>query len=90
MTFNNAKSSEPPISSSQKNDYKDPAGEIYLVVGTAGRSLYSLNGKASFNVDQFEEYGFLNLEISNDGKILKGKFYSDKDGSIKDQFTITK
>ncbi|MGB8159631.1 MAG: discoidin domain-containing protein, partial [Nitrososphaeraceae archaeon] len=90
MTFNDAKSSEPLISSSQKNDYKVPAGEIYLVVGTAGRSLYSLNGKASFNVDQFEEYGFLDLEISNDGKILKGKFYSDKDGSINDQFTITK
>ena len=90
ITFNNAKSSEPLISSSQKNDYKDPAGEIYLVVGTAGRSLYSLNGKASFNVDQFEEYGFLDLEISNDGKILNGKFYSDKGGSIEDQFTITK
>ena len=90
MTFNNAKSSEPLISSSQKNDYKDPAGEIYVIVGTAGRSLYSLNGKASFNIDQFEEYGFLNLEISNDGKILNGKFYSDKGGSIKDQFAITK
>jgi hypothetical protein len=52
--------------------------------------LYSLNGKASFNVDQFEEYGFLNLEISNDGKILNGKFHSDQGGSIKDQFSITK
>src|SRR6476620_925910 len=90
MTFNNAKSSKPLISSSQKNEYKDPAGEIYLIVGTAGKSLYSLNDQASFNVDQFEEYGFLNLEISNDGKLMKGKFYSDKDGSIKDQFTITK
>ena len=90
MTFNNAKSSEPLTSSSQKNDYKDPSGEIYIVVGTAGRSLYSFNGKASFNVDQFEEYGFLNLEMSGDGKIMTGKFYSDKDGSIKDQFTITK
>lgn len=90
MTFNNAKSSEPLASSSQKNDYRDPAGEIYIVVGTAGRSLYSFNGKASFNVDQFEEYGFLNLEMSNDGKIMTGRFYSDNDGSIKDQFTITK
>jgi len=72
------------------NDYKDPAGEIYLIVGTAGKSLYSLNDQASFIIDQFEEYGFLNLEISNDGKILNGKFYSDKGGSIKDQFTITK
>jgi len=90
VTFNNAKSSEPLISSLQKNDYKDPAGEIYLIVGTAGKSLYSLNDQASFIIDQFEEYGFLNLEISNDGKILNGKFYSDKGGSIKDQFTITK
>ena len=90
MTFNEAKSSEPLISSSQKNDYKDPAGEIYIVIGTAGRSLYSLNGKASFNVDQFEEYGFLDLEISSGGKILNGKFYADKGGSIEDQFTITK
>ncbi len=90
LTFNNAKTTSPIASSSQKNYYNDPAGEIYAIVGTAGRSLYNLNGKASFNVNQFEEYGFLNLEMSDDGKTITGKFYSAKDGSVIDQFGIAK
>ena len=90
LSFNGLKSSNPVLASSEKNDYPDTAGQIYAEVGTAGRSLYSLNGKASFNVDQFEGYGFLDLEISQDGDLMTGRFYSADDNSIRDQFTISK
>jgi hypothetical protein len=90
LTFNSGKSTNPTPTSSEKTNYNNPAGEIYMVVGTGGRSLYNLNGQAPFNVDQFQGYGFLNLELSDDGKTLSGKFYSAKDGSIKDQFSISK
>ena len=90
LTFNSGKTTNPTPTSSEKNNYNNPAGEIYVVAGTAGRSLYNLNGKASFNVNQFQGYGFLNLEMSDDGKTMTGKFYSAKDGSIIDQFSISK
>jgi hypothetical protein len=90
LTFNSGKTTNPTPSTSEKNNYNNPAGEIYVIAGTAGRSLYNLNGKASFNVNQFQGYGFLNLEMSDDGKTMTAKFYSAKDGSIIDQFTISK
>ncbi|MEP6577093.1 MAG: metallophosphoesterase [Nitrososphaerota archaeon] len=90
LSFNGLKSSNPIETSSQKNHYTDTPGQIYAVVGTAGRSLYTLDGKASFNVNQFEGYGFLNLEISDNGNTMTGTFYSAKDNSIIDQFTISK
>ena len=38
-----------------------------------------------------ERYGFLDVAVINNGTTLSAKFYAnDNDGSIKDQFTITK
>jgi hypothetical protein len=39
-------------------------------------------------VTQYEGYGFLDIDIA--GNKLVAKFYSNNDGSTKDQFTITK
>jgi hypothetical protein len=90
LTFNDGKPSNPIASTTEKNNYNNPSGEFYVVAGTAVRSLYDFNGKASFNVNQFKGYGFLNLEMSDDGKTMVGKFYSAKDGSVIDQFNIAK
>jgi hypothetical protein len=35
-------------------------------------------------------FGFLNVDVSADGKTLVGTFYDNDDGEIKDRFTITK
>ena len=37
---------------------------------------------------QYEDYGFLDINIVENR--LVAKFYSNNDGSVKDQFTITK
>jgi hypothetical protein len=84
------------------NNYKDNDnnGIIYLITGTAGRSLYELEGQAPFIAKQDDKhFGFLNIEIND--KTLKGTFYanenklpqnyySDYKNNILDQFTISK
>ena len=72
------------------NTYNDPKGEIYIIAGTAGKSLYDLRNKADFIATQYKGFGFLNVDITNDGTKLIGTFYANEDASVKDTFTITK
>jgi hypothetical protein len=39
---------------------------------------------------QYMGHGFLDVSIINNGTTLSAKFYANNDGSIKDQFTISK
>lgn len=39
---------EPTITSSNKNNYNNPGGEIYAIIGTGGINFHGLNGKSSF------------------------------------------
>jgi hypothetical protein len=55
----------------------------------SGEALYDLKSKASFVVMQFKGYGFLNIDVINNGTMFDAKFYAN-DGAIKDQFSITK
>jgi len=73
---------------------------MYLITGTAGRSLYELGGQAPLIAKQDDKhFGFLNIEIK--GNILKGTFYAnenklphnyylDYQNNIIDEFTVTK
>jgi hypothetical protein len=47
-------------------------------------------GQASYVVEQFQRFGFLDVNITSVGKIMKGTFYENRDGTDKDHFTITK
>jgi hypothetical protein len=39
---------------------------------------------------QYEDlFGFLNVDVSSDGRKLVGTFYDNDGGEIKDRFTIT-
>jgi predicted phosphodiesterase len=80
--------STPIITSSIKGSYNDPQGQIFATVGTAGQSIYHYDSKSRYIVTQYEGYGFLDIDIA--GNKLVAKFYSNNDGSVKDQFTITK
>ena len=82
--------SNPTITDSSSNNYNDPQGEIFATVGTGGINFHGLSGKASFVISQQDtKFGALNLEFTNDGTVLAGKFFAN-DGSLMDQFTITK
>jgi hypothetical protein len=83
----------PTITSADTNIYNDPTGEIYVIAGTAGRSLHPLCGQAPFMVTQYYGYGFLDVDITNDNSgwtKLTGTFYANSHGSVIDTFSITK
>ena len=91
MTYNNnGNSSNPTITSANTNTYNDPIGQVYVIAGTAGENLYDLKSKAEYIITQYKGFGFLNVDITNDGTKLIGTFYANEDGSVKDTFTITK
>jgi hypothetical protein len=86
----------------QNNQYNNnDDGVIYLIIGTAGRSLYEIKEQAPFVAKQDDKhFGFLNIDIS--GNTLKGTFYANEsqlpryhyvnyqNNIIIDQFTISK
>jgi hypothetical protein len=86
----NANSFNPTITSVYTNTFNNPRGEVYVIAGTGGEDLYDLKSKADFIVTQYKGFGFLNIDITNDGTKLIGTFYANEDGSVKDTFTITK
>jgi len=90
IKYNDDKPSKPTVTSSNKNNYNNPGGEIYAVVGTGGINFHGLNGKSSFIASQQDiRFGALELKITDKGNVLEGKFYGN-DGSVKDKFSITK
>lgn len=90
LMFNHINSSSPIIADKNSSVYTDPKGAIYLVVGTAGSHQYDLLGKSPYFVNQFQRFGFLGIDIVNNGRKLVGTFFDSRDGQSKDQFTITK
>ncbi|GBC72739.1 Alkaline phosphatase [archaeon HR04] len=70
-------------------NYPDYEGEIYITVGTGGKSLYAFNGRADYIVTQLLTYGFLNIDVINNGSTLVIRFY-DVNNSIGDSFEISK
>jgi hypothetical protein len=89
LEYNNAAPSNPIITDSSTDSYNDPEGQVYATVGTGGDSLDDFSNKASYIVTQSLVFGFLNVDVSDDGSRMKATFYAN-DGSVKDQFTINK
>ena len=72
-------------------DYdKDPEGQIFLTVGTAGEDLYNFTNKAPFVITQFLRHGFLNVNLTNNGSNLTATFYENRELTDKDHFSFVK
>lgn len=90
IKFNSNSKSNPTITDTNRNNYIDPAGQIYAIVGTGGVNFHSLSSQKSFMAfQQSNRFGHLNIDIQNNGTNLVGKFISNE-GGIMDQFTISK
>ena len=89
LTYNQESSSKPTITSTNKQEYKNPNGAIFAVVGTGGGELkHDLKGQAAFMAYQQDtNFGVLDIHFS-DNK-LNGKFVNN-DGATMDQFSIDK
>jgi hypothetical protein len=88
IKYNIDNPSKPIITSSDKNNYNNPSGEIFAIVATGGINFHSLAGKAPFTATQQDsKFGILEMQFSNSK--LDAKFISNA-GSTMDHFTITK
>ncbi|HET9806312.1 MAG TPA: hypothetical protein VFP49_05350 [Nitrososphaeraceae archaeon] len=89
------------VDRNQDNYYNNNDRVIYLIIGTAGRSLYEIKQQAPFVARQNDKhFGFLNIDINN--KTIKGTFYANEselphyhyvnyqNNIIIDHFTISK
>ena len=88
----NAENSEGPIvTSKDSSNYPSIDGLIIATAGTGGRSSCQyIHTDPKLAPIQYEDlFGFLDVDVSSDGRKLVGTFYDNDGGEIKDQFTIT-
>ncbi len=88
----NAENSEDPVvTSKDSSNYPSINGLVIATVGTGGKSSCQyVHMDPKLAPIQYENlFGFLNVDVSSDGRKLVGTFYDNDGGEIKDQFTIT-
>ncbi len=92
------------ITDHNKYEYDDPDGQIFVIAGTAGAELNDVIGNSCIGDNQnhddsteyhhmicgYKGFGFLNVDITNNGRILSAKFFGNDNSNIIDQFNITK
>ena len=82
---------QPIVTDDSSSYYENPDGIIFLTVGTAGDELAQIKEfEDYFVIQQDDVYGFLNLDLENNGKSLVGDFHSNNDDEIIDHFELTK
>jgi predicted phosphodiesterase len=93
ILYNNDDSENPIIVNSSKNNYNYDInkfhGTIFATVGTGGAELHNFELRAPYIASQHRGFGFLNLELTNNGTRLNSTFY-DNNGTISDHFIIDK
>jgi hypothetical protein len=92
LVYNIEHSRHPIVKDLNATYYYMPGVPVYVGVGTAGNTLYDFVGQAPFMAAQFQENGFLQVNISdneNEDK-LTGTFHNIGTGTLDDQFVITK
>jgi Calcineurin-like phosphoesterase len=106
LKYNEGDSSNPIVANRKQVthiDNNNKEGVIFLVTGTAGRSLYEFEGQAPYVVKHDDKhYGFINIKINGkkleidfhaNANVVRGKFdyYSiNYQNNLIDQFTLSK
>jgi hypothetical protein len=91
LHYNPSSPSNPVVTSTNANNYINPQGAIFAIVGTGGVNFHALSGKASYVVEQQDDFfGQLDVKITDNGNKLEGKFYRNGNNAILDSFSITK
>ncbi len=91
LIYNNRTPPEPFVTDVEMNSYLNPSGQIFATVGTGGiPDVHNFTAPPSnYTAVQFEAFGFLNIDVINNGTVLEGNFY-ENNGAIKDHFRIIK
>src|SRR5688500_20255105 len=72
------------------NKYSNNNGIIFVTAGTAGDDLHDIAYSLSYYVIQQGQFGFLNLDLTNNGQTLVSTFYDTDDTNVLDRFVISK
>jgi len=88
LQFDSSNPSFPNMTSIAKSDYVNPDGEIFVIIGTGGESLYEFLPSPLYVV-QTQAFGFLNVDFVNKGLTMRASFHAN-DGTTKDSFVIVK
>jgi predicted phosphodiesterase len=86
LLYNDLNPSRPILSTREQSYYDDPSGIIFIIVGTGGESIQTVD-KRAYLASTFNGYGCINIEIN--GKSMDAEYYSDSNNTI-DHFVITK
>ena len=90
LFYNDENSSEPIILEKGKTEYNLKKGMLQVIVGTGGIDFDDFSNQEPFVVyQQDSQYGFLNVDLIDQGNILLGRYYTNT-GDILDEFKITK
>ena len=93
ILFNGQHSDEPKIVNMDDNNYNFTTdnlhGIVFATVGTGGGELNIFNGKAPYVAKQYQGFGFLNIDLANNGKRLSCTFNANN-GTSYDEFTLNK
>jgi hypothetical protein len=68
IVFNDDDSDSPIPTGTNGSTYVDPEGQIFATVGTGGQSIHEFQRMNSYIQEQYEGYGFLDIEIKNGGE----------------------
>jgi predicted phosphodiesterase len=91
LTYNPGNPASPTITDNNPNTYTEGNGAIYAIVGTGGVNFHALSGKAAFTSSQQDDFfGQLDIQSTNNGNTLQGKFYRNGNNDVLDSFSITK
>jgi predicted phosphodiesterase len=77
----------PIVVTDNQYEYAPSRGIVFLSIGTAGDELDPVKETHHYHVIQESKHGFLNLELSNEGKKLSGEFYTN-DRKVLDRFIM--
>jgi hypothetical protein len=90
IKYNENNPLNPTIANKDEKEYKNPNGIIFAIVGTGGADLHNFTGQAPFMIKQFKRFGFLNVDVLNNGTLMNATFFENRDMTDKDHFSISK
>jgi predicted phosphodiesterase len=90
LFYNDINPPKPIIEQNGKTEYSSPKGMFQIIVGTGGIDHDPFSNQEPFVVyQQDSSYGFVNVDVTDHGNILTGKYFSNDD-NVLDEFTIVK
>ena len=90
LSYNKINSSQPIINDNGKTEYTSPKGMFQIVVGTGGIDFDRFTNQEPYVAyQQDSSYGFLNVDVADNGNVLIGRYYSNN-GTILDEFKVVK